>query len=432
MKNIRDIANTIKKVLTSNGILKYDFKVIEKEKRELNAENGEFSLLRTLFDNNVVITAYKDGKHGVVSGNDLSDSGIEALALSAIASAESAIEDPAHDIAPKQEKEVFKRGVTEPDFGLFFDRVKELICDIKAEYPKVQIMNIIGDYTNVHSLYANSNGTDFEDTYGYYSVFLEISGHDGEKNSNLDYCGFQTLDLSKRLIDQATVRYHLDNAQKQLDQVSVTGKFEGTVIFTPECFSDFLGAAMKNFLGDSALLEGTSIWKDSIGKQVASESLTVTIKSSDSRIVCGQTHTADGFRTEDLPIIEKGILKNFLISLYTSNKTGKPVSKNSSGDVVVEGGSSSFEEMVKGIEKGIVIGGFSGGAPSSNGDFSGVAKNSYYIENGAIKGAVSEIMVNGNIASMLNNITAISSELVIDGGMVMPYVCVSGIVVSGK
>lgn len=432
MKSIREISQIVENVLASNGISKYDYRLIEKEKRELNAENGEFSLLRTLFDNSAVITVYKDGKHGVVSGNDFSDEGIAALVASAISSADSAIADPAHDIAPKQMKEAFRQGVCKPDFDKLFERVNELIQDIGKEYPKVQLLNVIGEYVEAHVLYRNSNGTDFENTYGVYGASLEFSGHDGDKTSSLDYCGFETADLDSRFIDLASVRYHLDNAQKQLEQIPLSGKFEGDVIFTPECFAEFVSSAVGNFLSDRPILDGTSIWKDKIGEQVASESLTVTLKSSDPRIVCGQRFTGDGFRTEDLPIIEKGILKNFTIGLYIANKTGKPVSKNSSRDLVVENGSSSFEAMVKGIKKGIVIGGFSGGAPSSNGDFSGVAKNSYYIEDGAIKGAVSEIMVNGNLATMLMNIKEISSEVVLDGAMVVPYVCVGGIVISGK
>lgn len=432
MKNIREISQRIENGFTAKGISKFSYRLIEKETRELNAENGEFSLLRTLFDNNAIITAYKDGKNGTVTGNDFSDAGIDALVVSSIASADAALEDPAHDIAPKQFSEIFRQGVCKPDFGKFFDKVNELIHDIRVEYPKIQIMNVIAKYVNSHFLYINSNGTDFENTLGVYAVTLEFSGHDGDKTTNLDYCGFETVDLETRLIDQASVRYHLDNAQKQLEQISVTGKFEGNVIFTPECFAEFMMYTASNYLSDNTILEGTSLWKDKIGQQVASESLSVCLKSSDPRIICGERFTGDGFRTEDLPIIEKGILKNFTISLYTANKTGKPVSKNSSYDLVVETGKDSLDSLVKSTDKGLIVGGFSGGQPSSNGDFSGVAKNSYYIENGEIKGAVSEVMINGNLGAMLMDIKGISEETVQDGGMVVPYVCVGGIVVSGK
>ena len=313
-----------------------------------------------------------------------------------------------------------------------FERIKELINDIHNEYPKIQIMSIIGEYVKAHTLFRNSNGVDFEDTSGEYVFIVEFSGHEGEKTTSLDYCSVQTKTLDERFIDMGSVRYHLDSAQKQLEQIPLTGKFTGSVIFTPELFAEFMAMVDQNYLSDGVLIDGTSLWKRKLGKKVADEKLTVTLKSSDKRIVVGERFTADGFRTEDLPIIEKGILKNFSIGLYAAKKTKRPVSKNSSMDLVIQGGKTPLEEMIKSIKKGLIVGGFSGGHPSTNGEFSGVAKNSYYVENGEIKGAVSEVMINGNLGKALLNIKAISKELLVDGGIVSPYVLVDGIVVSGK
>ena len=89
-------------------------------------------------------------------------------------------------------------------------------------------------------------------------------------------------------------------------------------------------------------------------------------------------------------------------------------------------------DMIRSIRSGLIVGGFSGGKPGTNGEFSGVAKNSYYVEDGEIQGAVSEIMINGNLADVLQNIRAISCETLSDGGIVVPYVLVDGIVISGK
>ena len=432
MKDLRKIAARIEKQFASNKIKKYSYRLVAKETRELTAENGEFSLLRTLFDNTATLSAYKCGKNGVVHGNDFSDAGIDALVKSAALSAESSVKDTAHDIAPKQEAAKFRQGCLKPDFDRFFDRVKELIGDIHTEYPKIQIMSIIGEYVKEHSLFCNSNGVDFEQTAGEYVVIIEFSGHEGERTTSLDYCTLQTKNLDERFIDMGSVRYHLDSAQKQLEQIQLTGKFTGSVIFTPELFGEFMAMVNQNYLSDGVLIDGTSLWKKKLGKKVADEKLTVTLKSSDKRIVVGERFTDDGFRTEDLPIIEKGILKNFTIGLYAAKKTKRPVSKNSSSDLVVQSGKTPLEEMVKSVRKGLIVGGFSGGQPSTNGEFSGVAKNSYYIENGEIKGAVSEIMINGNLGDCLKKIRAISSEVLCNGGMVVPYVLVDGIVVSGK
>ena len=186
MKSIRKTAERIEAGFASKGITKYSYHLVEKETRELSAENGEFSLLRTLFDNNATLSAFKKGRNGIVSGNDFSDEGIDALVQSAVLSAEAAVKDPAHDIAPAQKPAKFRQGCLKPDFDRFFDRIRELLSDIKKEYPKIQIMNVIGEYVKAHSLTRNSNGVDFEETSGEYFVTLEFAGHEGDITTSLD------------------------------------------------------------------------------------------------------------------------------------------------------------------------------------------------------------------------------------------------------
>jgi PmbA protein len=88
--------------------------------------------------------------------------------------------------------------------------------------------------------------------------------------------------------------------------------------------------------------------------------------------------------------------------------------------------------MVKSVKKGVLLARFSGGSPSDNGDISGVAKNSYLIEDGEIKYPISESMISGNVADMLMNVTAVSRERVDYGFSIYPWVAVSGVTISGK
>jgi len=67
-----------------------------------------------------------------------------------------------------------------------------------------------------------------------------------------------------------------------------------------------------------------------------------------------------------------------------------------------------------------------------SGDFSGVAKNCFLIEKGEIKEALSETMVNGNLAEFLMNIKALSKEVVKDGSSVLPWVAIEGVGIAGK
>ena len=145
-----------------------------------------------------------------------------------------------------------------------------------------------------------------------------------------------------------------------------------------------------------------------------------------------ESFTDDGFRSEDYTIIENGVLKSYMTSLYAANKCKVERAKNSGFDLVIEGGDVALADMIKGIKRGLIVGAVSCGMPSGNGELSGVAKNSFYVEDGQIKGAVTETMINFNLADMMQNVTVLSKEVLCDGTMVVPYIEVSHVLISGK
>ena len=85
--------------------------------------------------------------------------------------------------------------------------------------------------------------------------------------------------------------------------------------------------------------------------------------------------------------------------------------------------------MIAGIENGILINRFSGGESGPSGDFNGVAKNSFLIRDGQLAGAVTETMISGNFAALLQQVRGITRETVCDGMSVLPWAAFDGITV---
>ena len=432
MDDLRMTADVMDGILKDKKIEKYTYTLSKSEKQELNLENGGFKLLRTVFNNSGSLRVFLGEKMGSVSGNDITDEGLEKLADDGIAAAESASEDPCHDIAPDQGKDVFRQGVYEPDMDKFIGRIKEFLETVARDYPKVKIMSAIGSYDRWTWISRNSNGTEFEAFAGQYHFSIEICASDGEKTTGLDYTGFSAKDLDKPFIEIADLKRRLEDVQNSIYPETLEGKFEGTVILTPSCAQNFIYITLSNYIGEGVVIDGTSLWLDKVGEQVADEKLTIALKPYDDRIVMGERGTANGFRSEEVTLIDKGVLKTHWLSLYGANKTGRPIVKNTGSDLVVEPGDKTLEEMIASVDKGLILGGFSGGQPGTNGEFSGVAKNSFLIENGKVKCAVTETMVNGNLGEAFKHIRSISKEVLLDGGSVVPYIAVDGIVISGK
>jgi len=436
MADIKIIADktsqALQKAAEGASHFKAAYTVHEQEKHEFNVDGGEFSLFRTLFNRGLSITAYKDHKKGSTSINSFDDADIENAVEDCLKSAESGIADESYDIAPKQENEVFREGACEPDIDLFFERTQELMRDIKERHPKILMEQMIVSHDKTHSLYRNTNGTEFETFEGAYSVSLMFSAHDGDKTTSFFGSGIYTDKLDRPFIELGSVEKDLSDVEAQLSTVPMEGKFEGVMVLTPASLYTFLWDIVANFASDGVILEKTSIWLDKLGQSVADKRFTLSVRPSDSRVVCGPRYTADGFRAKDFDLIKDGVLESFWLSLYVANKSGFAPAGNLSGSMIIENGDTPYEEMIKGIKKGIIVGRFSGGQPGANGEFSGVAKNSFLVEDGRIKGAVSETMINGNLADLLNNLISISKETVADGNSVLPYMSFDKVVISGK
>lgn len=429
---LKQAADFLDGILREQKIEKYGFFLNQSEKQELNIENGEFKLLRTVFNNNTSVNVFLGTKTGSAGGNAMTEEGLRKVVEEAEAAAESASEDPCHDIAPGQGKELYRRGIYEPDMEKFIERIREFLDTVAKEYPEVRIMASIGSFDRWHWLSRNTNGTEFEGIGGQYHFSIEICASDGERTTGLDYTGIAMKTLDQPLIELGDIRRHLEDIRRSIHPKTLEGKFEGTLILTPGCAANFIFMTLSNYICDGVIINGTSQWLDKVGEQVAHEKLTITLDPYDERIVSGECGTASGFRSEKVTLIEKGVLKTHWLSLYGANKTGRPVVKNTGSDLVVTPGDKTLEELIASVDKGLIIGYYSGGQPGTNGEFSGVAKNSFLIENGKIKGAVTETMVNGNLGEAFRKIRGISREVLCDGGSVVPYIAVDGIVISGK
>ena len=399
---------------------------------EFNVDGGEFSLFRTLFDKQMVMTAIQGGRKGTVAQNRYDEDTIASSAKSCLEAAASAQPDENWDFAPVSQNEDFVLGAVKPDTDLLFDRCRELVMEIGTQFPKIIVEQMIVAHKEVLRAYANSNGALFSSHEGRYEVMLMFSAHEGEKASSFFGGGVVTDSLDRPFLELGSLKKDLGDVEKEIDTVSVDGKFEGTLVVMPGCAAELFFSLLTDFAGERGLLSGTSPWKDKLGEQVADERITLSLAPLDERVVCGSRITGEGFRAENYDVIRNGKLNAFCLGLYAANKLQLPRAKNDSFNVVVAPGDQTIDEIIASIDRGILVGRFSGGRPASNGDFSGVAKNSFLIENGKIGPALSETMISGNMAQMLLHLRAISSEQVVDGMGALPYMAFDGVTISGK
>ncbi len=406
--------------------------ITESEVVEIALKNGEYNTCSTVLQsdiNVIVMKNHKKGAHFLNKANK--DAAIEAI-RTATEAMEAAQEDEANKIAPNQGLIEKAMGVLEPNLDKLFERMEELRATIEREYPLISAGNIEATYTKRDMVYKNTSGTLCKEQAGSYYVGMQFAGKDGERITSMNSCGVSTYTLDTPIIECGDFRMALELMEKQLDAAPLEGKFTGTVMMNTGAVDQFVNYLLDIGACGTYVLDGTSVWLDKIGEKVTSEKLSIKLDPHDERIVRGETLTFDGFKSEAYDVIENGVLKNYMIDYYISEKTGYKKAANLGNDMIIKAGDVSYEDMIKNIQKGILIDGFSGGYPAVNGDFSGVAKNGFLIEDGKIVGAITETMISGNLFDMFNNIKDVSKELVCEGWGVTPYMSFDGVVVSGK
>ena len=103
------------------------------------------------------------------------------------------------------------------------------------------------------------------------------SAHEGEKSSSFYGSDVTLKDLDRPIIDCALIERELSAVEKQTDTKPLEGKFVGSVVLAPMALAEIvLSTVSGSFLSDSALIDGTSLWKDSLGQPVADERITVS------------------------------------------------------------------------------------------------------------------------------------------------------------
>ncbi|MCL2501098.1 MAG: TldD/PmbA family protein [Defluviitaleaceae bacterium] len=430
---MKDIAAYALDAMLKAGADKASCQAAQGRKDELNVEANKFTLLRTLFNDSLSLKVLKGGRKGTTTINKLDRESVDKAVADCVALAAQGEPDEAEDIAPLAANKDFDARIGGFDADKLFSRSKEYLEQLKDEFPLIMLEGMTAEFNSENKTYANSNGVLFNTQSEHYNAGSSFVAKDGEKSSSFNYYYSNLAGLNTPFIDLGITRTLLDESIRSLNPRMFDGKHVGKVIVTPACADMLWYTLVECFLNDFSMIQGTSRWKDALDTKVVSDKLTMRSAPLHPAIVGGERFTPDGFESVNTDLIKDGVLKSFALSLYAANKTGKPRAGNASWwNVEIAPGDAALDDLIKGVDKGILINRFSGASPGPSGDVSGVAKNSFLIENGQVSDALVETMVSFNLVDALNNIVGISKETNTDGYAVLPWVCLDGVTISGK
>jgi PmbA protein len=192
----------------------------------------------------------------------------------------------------------------------------------------------------------------------------------------------------------------------------------------------------------SSIYRRSSFLVDQIGQSVASPAVTILDDALMPAGLGSSPFDDEGVPTQTTPIIENGILKNYLHSAYTARKlqstpTGNG-SRASSGVVTIgptnfylKGGTDTPEQIIQSVERGLYVVELIGfGVNTVTGDYSRGAVG-LWIENGKFMNAVQEVTIAGNLREMLKDIEMLGNDVTFMGSIAAPTLKIRNMVISG-
>jgi len=218
------------------------------------------------------------------------------------------------------------------------------------------------------------------------------------------------------------------------------------VIFTPQGIASALVMPLMAAFNGKTVLEGASPIGNKLSQQVFDRKLQVRDNPTIAYRPASRPFDDEGVPSQVTPLIEQGVLRNFLYDLQTaalantkstsSGRRGRGgLPSPSPSTFIITPGETTFNDMMSDIKEGLVVEQLMGAGQGNilGGDFSGNVLLGFKIENGKITGRVKDTMVSGNIYQLLKDITAIGSEARWVGGFLnTPPLYFSGVSVASK
>jgi PmbA protein len=378
--------------------------------------------------------------------SDFSAPSLERLVERTIAMARVTSEDPASGLP-----EAALLGRHEGDLALFSPDVGELSPETRIEYARRAEAAALGADPRI----KNSEGAWFEASVGRKAYANSLSFVGSYRSS---YCAVSVAPVAEDGGMQRDYWYSVARRADKLESPEAVGRkaAERTlrklgarkmptckvpVIFDPETARSLVGHIFEAVRGD-AIYRSASFLTGKLHQKIASERLTILDDGWRPGGFGTRPFDDEGVPATVTPVIEKGVLTNYLLDSYTARKLNLRTTGNAARGVsgpphvgpknfYMVPGTHSPEEIRRSVKAGFYVTELIGfGVNVVTGDYSRGAVGTW-IENGEFAYPVEEVTIAGNLAEMLNHIEMVGDDLEFRSALAAPTLLVSGLTVAG-
>jgi PmbA protein len=217
---------------------------------------------------------------------------------------------------------------------------------------------------------------------------------------------------------------------------------EAPVIFDPDMAASLL-RHLATAVSGSSLYRKTSFLLDKIGQLIAAPGVWIEDNARIPSALGSKPFDGEGIATRRIPLVEDGILTNYLLDTYAARKLGRH-STGSAGrsftdapaagptNLMLRAGTTPPEEIIRSVRSGLYVTELSGfGINPVTGDYSRGAVG-LWIENGEFAYPVEEITIAGNLLDMFQNIEVIGNDLELRSTIAAPTLKIAKMTIAGE
>jgi PmbA protein len=379
--------------------------------------------------------------------SDLTPDGIRAMVHSAIDIARISTEDPDAGLPDQAQL-----GSISEDLKLYsedlkyVDTAQRIVLAKETEEAALsfdpRISNSEGSSFSSHSgqrVFANSLG--FIGTYRTSSCSLGVSPVARQNGSmERDYWSSSARRFAALETPEYIGRRAAERAVRRLGGRKIPTQ-KAPVVFEPRTARSLLGHIFEAVDGES-VYRHASFLAAKMGEKIAPEFVTLIDDGTITGLFGSSPFDDEGVTTRRTVVIERGVVKNWLLNTYTARKLGLATTGNAArgitgnasighNNLFLEKGERSPEEIIQSLPRGLYVTELIGsGVNTVTGDYSRGATG-MWIENGEFAYPVSEITIAANLSEMLLGISAIGSDLEFRGSTASPTLVIGEMTISG-
>ena len=443
------LAETAVKSALKLGASEAEAYVYDGQATNIGIELGQISKTNRIIDHGIGIRVTLNKAIGFAYTNLISDpKAIEATATQALSAAKASKPDSDWHSLPTNKPYPLTQGTFDQKIVDLSPedlvKISVTMLDAATELNK-QVLPIEGGVGSGYAAnaIANSNGITAFDQGTITECSLATLAKDANTTTPVcfEFDASRTHHLNPEWVGKEAAKLAL-SALKPKPVPTQTSQ----VILTPIALQDLFTYTLMAAIKADSVQRNQSPFKDKLGTQVASPTLTIY----DDGLYPGGLRTAafdgEGVPQQKTPIIEKGILQNFLYDNYSAKKDHKESTGNAARAAYLSTpnitttnfhilpGNKTPQQLLNETDEGFIIY-YLQGAHSSNpvsGEFSVVANPCWKIKNGEITHPCNAIMLAGNIFELLKNITLIGTNERQMGSIIAPWILAEGMKIIGK